>query len=389
MNSSLARLDEQSRIAETSRLELRDLPWEEYISSMSSETFASLCYKLVDLRCLTRTCLVTKLSEAFGKSESMESVLLSRAAHHTYLTPKQLALRDQTAKYLKAGASNMEELARTQSTILDAMIGGKNPKTFCVVNSSRLKQLRPWPKAALLRDLQNTSLDKNDEDAITQDELVSIALQLIWTLAALNYAFPGFQHNSLASSVRLYTYGARCYRIKHSETAYYIPAGFPLPVIVSWSTCTAPNSEGLPNRENSDAGKDVNDMLEAIMGNISREMPPKLFKPIFKMKSFCTAHYYQYKRDSDDGTLRVDKIITGNRECVPQILQTKCPEGYDLVNGQCIKCVTNIAKPSTFKDDGTCLNASDTIQNTLLSSEFFDFFLTPINTAQIAVVENF
>ncbi len=356
---------------------------------MDSKDFASVCYKLRDLKCLTRTCLITKLGSAFQKSESMESVLLSRAEHHTYLSKSQLALRDQTCNLLRAGAST-GDIARTQSTVLDAMLSGKNPQTFCIVNTSRLKQLRPWSKAVFLKELQNTSLDKQDEDAITQSELVSIALQLIWTLAALIYAFPGFQHNSLGSSVRLYTYGARCYRIKHSETSYYIPAGFPLPVIVNWSTCNAPSSEGIPIREGrSDPGKDVNDMLDAILGKISREMTPKLFKPILKMKSFCTLHSYRYNRDSGDGTLHIDDVVTGNRECIPQILQTSCPEGYDLVNGQCKKCVTVDSKPSTFTEDtSTCKNVGDTLQSTFLTSEFFDAFLTPINTAQIAVVEN-
>jgi len=376
--------------SQQSRLELREQTWEDHIYAMNSGAFAALCYKLVDLQCLTRECLVTKLGEALGKSESMESVLLSRAEHHSFLSPTQLALRNQTSRFLKAGASSMEEVARTQSTILDAMLGGKNPQTFCVVNTSRLKQLRPWSKAVLLKEIQHTSLDRKDEDAINQSELVSIALQLIWTLAALNYAFPGFQHNSLSSSVRLYTYGARCYRLKHSETAYYIPAGHPLPVIVNWSTCDAPNSEGLPYREGkSDAGKDVNDMLDAILGNLSREMPPRLFKPILKMKSFCTTHYYQYKRDQNDGTMHVNDVILGNRECVPHILQTRCPEGFDLVDGQCRKCVSNLGAPSTFRDDGTCRDATDILQTTLLTSEFFDIFLTPINTAQLASVENF
>jgi hypothetical protein len=390
--------------AQQSRDELRDQSWEDFFSQMNSEAFASLCYKLVDLHCLTRSCLVSKLGEAFEKSENMESVLLKRASHHTSLTQNQLALREQTLKVLKAGSSNIEDIARTQSTILDAMIGGKTPQTFCIVNTSRLKQLRPWPKAVVLQDIQNTSLDKTDEDAITQPELISIALQLIWTLAALNAAFPGFQHNSLARSVRLYTYGSRCYRLKHSETAYYIPAGYPLPVIVNWSTCDAPNSEGLPYRSGkSDPGKDVNDMLDAILGSISREMPPRLFKPILKMKSFCTTHYYKYNRDKGDGSVHIDDVILGNRECVPHILQTRCPEGYDLRNDQCIKCVTNLGAPSTFRDDGTCLNRvgdlrvgvpilageEDTLQNTLLTSEFFDVFLPPINSAHIASVENF
>jgi hypothetical protein len=176
-----------------------------------------------------------------------------------------------------------------------------------------------------------------------------------------------------------------------SDVAYYIPAGCPLPVIVNWSTanCKASDS-GLPFRVGeSDDGKDVNDMLDAMLNTISREMPPKIFKQLIKMKAFCTTQYYRYIKH-EDGTLEPDIVSQGNRACVPMILELSCPETYEARMGGCKKCVTSEGKKSTFKEgEEVCTSSTDTLQTTLIVSNFFDALLEPLPTSQIALVESF
>lgn len=316
-----------------------------------------------DLKCLTRECLVQKLGNLLGATESMESVLLSRLAP-IELSERQHEQRTQVKQILGTSLT-YPQAPGAQAAILNAMLGGTFPQTFCVANESRLRQLQPWPKAVVLRDLCRNF----DSMGITSAELLSIAFQLMWTLAALVKAFPGFQHNSLGVSVKLYAYGSRCYRLKDSAVAYYIPAGFPLPVITSWSTCNSTSVSELPFRtEESNEALDVNDMLDAMLGTISRTMTPRLFKPILDIKSFCM------------------------RSCVPQILKPQCPHSFETRGGECRRCIDSDSRQSAFKDltqSSVCANTTDTIQTTLIVSTFFDDFLEPIKTSQIAMVESF
>lgn len=316
---------------------------------------------MTDLKCLTRECLIQKLGSLLGATESMESVLLNRLAP-IELGAKETRQRAQV-KQLWSSSYTYAESAGAQSAILNAMLGGTFPQTFCVANESRIAQLQPWSKAVILKDLSKSS----PLDAITSAELVCIAFQLIWTLAALVKAFPGFQHNSLGTSVKLYSYGSRCYRLKNStELAYYIPAGFPLPVIVNWSTSNCKAISDVPFRVGeSDETLDVNSLLDAMLGPISRTMTPKLFKPIVAMKEYC---------------------ITS---CVPKILVPKCPHTFESKEGECKRCIDSTSILSSFKEQSSvCVNSSDTVQTTLIVSTFFDDFLEPLQTSQIAMIDS-
>jgi hypothetical protein len=287
-----------------------------------------------------------------GKAETMESVLLNPLLPMP-MTSVQVQQRETVKSVLKGGYSYPASAA-SQSTILNAMLEGPQPKTFSVANATRLATLKPWSKAVILRDLGKSCLDPRDPDCITSLELLSIAFQLIWTLAALCKAFPGFQHNSLPISVKLYAYAApRCYRLStSSDLAYYIPAGCPLPIIVNWSTADCTCDSPIPYRNGpSDDGKDVNDMLDAMLTGVSRELPPKLFKPLLKIKDYCTNQVIRYKR-APNGRLEADKSREGNRACIPMILM---PE----------------------------------VHTTVLVSSFFDEFSEPIQTPHIALLDGF
>jgi hypothetical protein len=338
---------------------LRNTTWEENVRQQSPEAFAAMAYKMTDLKCLTRECLIQKLGNLLGATESMESVLLNRIAPKT-LTIQESEQRSQV-KELWGSAYTYPEAAGAQSAILNAMLGDTFPKTFCVANASRISSLKPWPKAVILKDLSKTF-------DVTSAELVSIAFQLMWTLAALIKAFPGFQHNSLGISVKLYTYGARCYRLKNSsDLAYYIPSGFPLPVIVNWSTANCKAISEVPFRVGeSDETLDVRDLLNAMLGTISQTMPPKMFKPLVDMKAHCSF------------------------SCVPTILLPTCPHSFESKEGECRRCIDSTARQSSFREQSSsCVNANDTIQTTLLVSTFFDDFLEPLKTSQIAIVDSF
>ena len=337
---------------------LRSTTWEENVRQQSPEAFAEMAYKMTDLKCLTRECLIQKLGALLGATESMESVLLNRIAPKT-LTVQESQQRAQI-KELWGSALTYPEAVGAQSAILNAMLGDTYPKTFCVANASRIATLKPWPKAVILKDLIKS-------DSITSAEVVSIAFQLIWTLGALVKAFPGFQHNSLSASVKLYTYGARCYRMKNAaELAYYIPAGFPLPVIVNWSSCNCKAVSEVPFRAGeSDETLDVNDLLDSMLSTL-RAAPPKAFRPLVAMKEYCAS------------------------ACVPTILRPKCPHSFEKIEGECRRCIDSTARQSSFRDQSAlCVNASDTVQTTLLVSTFFDDFLEPLKTSQIALVDSF
>ena len=214
----------------------------------------------------------------------------------------------QTFPFLNGG-SNVRENAATQSAILNALLPNDGPPlTFCAASSSRLALMKPWAKAYTLEDLTSASKkDYEDDGYISSQELMSIIFQIIWTLGVLQDKFPGYQHNSLSKSIRLYNYGAsRCYKIRDRDgsgrhvangTAFYIRKFLPLPVIVSWNTsnCLVKNIDVPFRSDTSRPMQDLNEVLKAILEYVDLQQCPQ-FIPLNRMLSECTLYFSKLKR---------------------------------------------------------------------------------------------
>ena len=322
------------------------------------------------------------------------------------------------------GGSTLREQAALQSLILNALLPNsqRHPQTFCAASSSQLETYRPWTKAFTLKEVSEASKKPFEDDGyITSEEIMAILFQLIWTLAVLQKEFPGYQHNFLASNVRLYTYGGvRCYRISggsgsYGGTSYYVRKFMPLPVIINWKTSNcSQRGIDIPYRtEPDEPGKDLNDVLNALFYSINTNLPPKEFRLALKLQDECTRYYIKVRRrDAQPGELLLrdqeevylDKRETGENICVPFILGLQCPPGYTSLNspsGQmamCGKCTSINGEPVQFvKRDVrgvstlVCSNGEAVQKTSENYSTYFNDFLEPLQFREqaLAVVNGF
>ena len=338
--------------------------------------------------------------------------------------------------YPLQGGSDVKQEAALQSAILNALlpIQGK-PLTFCAASNSKLRDLRPWPKAFTLMEVGEAKNREFEEDGyITSEELMAIVFQLVWTLAALQNLFPGFQHNSLATSVRIYQYdGARCYKIsdqdssgKHlaNDTAFYIRKFLPLPVSVYWKTsdCLVRNIDVPFRTEPSRTGKDLNDLLKTMLGLVNVTVPRE-YRLLDKLQSQCTLYLMKIHRTNakpgdillqDPEEIYFDKIETGENVCIPEILSLECPSGFTPLPGRpgemtlCGKCPRGAlradgyeargevapeirAAPAGSAEPWVCSTGVPLQKTERLESKFFNDFLDPIEVGKngYAVVNGF
>jgi hypothetical protein len=114
-----------------------------------------------------------------------------------------------------------------EEEILQKCYSSQFPKTFSI-----LPDKDSFP--VLYESLEEYSAKATDE------EVLAVLFQLIWTIAVLQLLYPGFQHNSLAKSIKLVKYPKhRCYRVASSSYVFHISSDVPLPVISSFDTCTS------------------------------------------------------------------------------------------------------------------------------------------------------
>jgi hypothetical protein len=335
----------------------------------------------------------------------------------------------QTFPFLKGG-SNVREDAATQSAILNALLPNQGPPlTFCAVNRSKLEIMKPWAKAFTLQDLAEAGKKEYEDDGyISPQDLMCIVFQIIWTLGVLQDKFPGYQHNSLSKSIRLYSYGAsRCYKIRDRDgsgghvangTAFYIRKFLPLPVIVSWNTsnCLVRNIDVPFRSDGSKPSQDLNDVLKTILEFVDLQQCPQ-FIPLDRMLSECTLYYTKLRRTyaptyelllQDKEELYFDKVETGENLCVPQILALECPDGYNPLPGKmsemllCGKCPkTPLVKgrnpdtnPEIIPDPAggfMCSNGLPLVKTDKVVSKYFNDFLYPLEITQngYAIVDGF
>jgi hypothetical protein len=339
--------------------------------------------------------------------------------------------------YPLQGGSIVAREAALQSAILNALIPIQGPPlTFCAASNSKLRDLRPWHKAFTLQEIgQAKNRDFDQDGYITSEELMAIVLQLVWTLAALQNLFPGYQHNSLSTSVRLYQYdGARCYKIRDqdaggrhiaNDTSFYVRKFLPLPVIVYWNTsdCLVKNIDIPFRTEQSSPAKDMIDLLTTMIGLINVTLPPFEYRSLDTMKSQCTMYSMKIRRAvakpsdlliQDNEEIYFDKTETGENVCVPQLLALECPDGFTPLNGPrgemtlCGKCARRAVGRDGYEAPGEvapeiipspagaafpwmCSTGVQLEKTTRLVSKFFDDFLDPIEIGRngYAVVDGF
>jgi len=341
-------------------------------------------------------------------------------------------LHPQTFPFFQGG-SDVSDDAATQSAILNELLPIQgHPLTFCAASSSRLALMRPWAKARTLQDLAEASTKAYEDDGyITSEELMSIVFQLIWTLGVLKNKFSGYQHNSLSTSIRLYTYGAsRCYKIRDRDgsgrhlangTSFYIRKFLPLPVIVSWSTsnCLVKNIDVPFRSEASKPSQDLNEVLRAMLKYVDLQQSPQ-FIPLDRMLSECTLYIAKIHRSTaptyerllkEQEEVYFDKVETGENLCVPEILALECPDGFSplpgtpsemLLCGKCPKTALDSQgrapsfdkNPEIISDrEGgwMCSNDLPLVKTDKVVSKFFNDFLFPVEVSSngYAVVDGF
>jgi hypothetical protein len=117
--------------------------------------------------------------------------------------------------------------------ILNRVLGDDKtrPKTFSIVPEGRMFQ--SWSQGETLEQVSYASAN------LTEEQVKGILFQIVWTLAVLQKEFDGFQHNTLAKSIRLVRFGkTRCYRVTGTGGGFTfcIPPSVPLPIITQFAT---------------------------------------------------------------------------------------------------------------------------------------------------------
>ena len=334
------------------------------------------------------------------------------------------------------GGSDVRQDAATQSAILNALLPLQGPPlTFCAASASKLAFMKPWRKAFTLQELSEASKkDFEDDGYITSQDLMAIILQIIWTLGVLQDQFPGYQHNSLSTSVRLFEYGgARCYKVRDRDgsdkhvangTAFYVRKLLPVPIIVTWrsSNCLVKHSDVPYRTEKSAPSRDLNDFLSTILDQVDIQQAPQ-YVPVQRMLSECTNYYMKIRRNfkpayelqlRDQEDIFFDKIETGENVCVPQILALECPDGFSPLTsinkgemtlcGKCPKSALDIngrappfeVAPEILQNPGAadpwqCSNGEPIEKTDQMVSKYFNDFLFPIEITKngYAVADGF
>jgi hypothetical protein len=182
--------------------------------------------------------------------------LLGGAHFHNVL----LAVDDSGASSLSAGFND--------DAIVNVMVGDASslPKTFSIVPDQRM--FVDWEQGSTLASISHSG------STVTSEQVRGILLQVTWTLAVLQHQFPGFQHNNLASSIRLVRFGkTRCFRVVGTGGgfAFCIPKSVPLPIITQFSTANVSNNihGKLPSRmaDGFDRGADLQNVLDVMTQN--------------------------------------------------------------------------------------------------------------------------
>jgi hypothetical protein len=160
--------------------------------------------------------------------------------------------------------------------ILNRLLGDDKtlPKTFSVVPDARMFQ--PWALGETLEQVSFASAN------LTEEQVKGILFQIVWTLAVLQKEFDGFQHNTLAQSIRLVRFGkTRCYRVTGTGGGFTfcIPPSVPLPVITQFATANG-LAPPLPLRasESFDNQSDLVQVLDVMTKNT------------FGVEAFAAAH---------------------------------------------------------------------------------------------------
>jgi hypothetical protein len=146
--------------------------------------------------------------------------------------------------------------------ILNRVVGDDKtlPKTFSIVPDENLFQ--PWAQGSTLADISFATTN------LTDIQVRGILFQIVWTLAVLQKEFEGFQHNTLATSIRLVRFGkTRCFRVKGTDGGFTfcIPPSVPLPIVTHFGTANA-LAAPLPVRPTADVDdqKDLMDVLKVM-----------------------------------------------------------------------------------------------------------------------------
>ena len=165
----------------------------------------------------------------------------------------QVLLGGQTSEPLQGGSAT--------DAILNRVLGDEKtlPKTFSVVPDGRMFQT--WSGGETLESVSFESAK------LTEEQVKGILFQIVWTLAVLQREFEGFQHNSLARSIRLVRFGkTRCFRVVGTGGGFTfcIPPSVPLPVITHFATANA-LAPPLPVRTSGfDEQADLVDVLDVM-----------------------------------------------------------------------------------------------------------------------------
>lgn len=186
-----------------------------------------------------------------------DAVPLTGGHHFTHVVVDR-TVEDVAAAAPLSGGSTTDQ-------ILNRVVGDDKtlPKTFSIVPNERLFQ--PWSQGSTLADISFASAN------LTDIQVRGILFQIVWTLAVLQKEFDGFQHNSLASSIRLVRFGkTRCFRVvgNGSGFTFCIPPSVPLPIITHFGTANG-LAAPLPLRTSRDTDdqKDLIDVLDVMTKN--------------------------------------------------------------------------------------------------------------------------
>lgn len=143
-----------------------------------------------------------------------------------------------------------------EEEILQKCFASKFPKTFSILPDKN--SFPPFEKGFTIHEFAAHA---------TEEEVLTVLFQIIWTMAVLQSFYKGFQHNNLAESIRFVKYPKqRCFRLGTSKSFLFtIEHTMPLPVIVSFDSCSS-LEEGVkvPQRteESFDSNKDILDVCE-------------------------------------------------------------------------------------------------------------------------------
>lgn len=199
--------------------------------------------------------------------------------------------------------------------ILNRVLGDDKtlPKTFSIVPDGRMFQ--PWSGGETLDSVSFASAQ------LTEEQVKGILFQIVWTLAVLQREFEGFQHNSLARSIRLVRFGkTRCFRVSGSGQGFTfcIPASVPLPVITHFATANA-LSEPLPVRA-SGSFDDQTDLVSVLDVMTKHTFGVEAFAVAHELRKVCASNCNPARLVVESAIDKQATVTQGNRQVTLQSL---------------------------------------------------------------------